>query len=304
MVKRDFLSIADLNATELLAILDRARRMKAGERGAPLAGKSVALLFEKPSLRTKASFMVGIQELGGYSFYMGRDEVGLGQREPIADVARVLSRYVQGIVARVFAHSSVAELAKYASVPVVNALSDWEHPCQTLADLQTIQEAKGRLAGVTIAFVGDGNNVSRSLALGAALVGARFVLAAPRGYELDAETVAKARSLARASGGSVRVVTDPKAAVAGADVVYTDVWTSMGQEAESQKRLQAFKGYTVDEALLAAAGPQAILMHDMPAHYGEEVPPGMLDHPRSVAFDQAENRLHAQKAALEFLLAR
>lgn len=304
MTKRDLLSIADLNGTEILAVLDRARRMKAGERTTPLVGKSIALLFEKPSLRTKASFMVGIQELGGYSFYMGREEVGLGQREPIADVARVLARYVQGIVARVYAHSSVVELAKYAPVPVVNALSDWEHPCQTLADLQTIQEVKGKLAGVTIVFVGDGNNVSRSLALGAALVGARFVLTTPRGYEMDADTLAKARTLAKASGGEVRVVTDPKAAVAGADVVYTDVWTSMGQEEESQKRRQAFRGYTVDEALLATAGPQAVLMHDMPAHYGEEVPPGMLDHPQSVAFDQAENRLHAQKAALEFLLAR
>ena len=265
----------------------------------PLAGKSVALLFEKPSLRTKVSFQVGVEQLGGHSLYMGGDEVGLGAREPVSDVARVLSGYVDCIVARVFSHGHLEELAEYASVPVINALSDWEHPCQTMADLLTVYEHKGGLEGRTLAYIGDGNNVARSLCLASPAVGMNFSCASPAGYELDEASVATAKKRGR---GTVRTVRAPSEAVSGADVVYTDVWASMGQESEADLRRQEFDGYTVDPALMAMANPGALFMHDMPAHYGEEVPPGMLEHPQSVAYPQAHNRLHAQKAVLEFLM--
>ena len=300
---KDLLSILDLSPRDIQDIVHRAHRMTVGPAMPALAGKTVALLFEKPSLRTRASFHVAVQQLGGYSFYMGPDEVGLGKREAVSDVARVLSRYVDCIAARVFFHSSLEELAKYASVPVINALSDWEHPCQILADLQTIHEHKGTLEGLKIAYVGDGNNVARSLCLGAASVGASFAIASPRGHSLDESTLERAQRRAASAGNrDVAALVDPREALSGADVVYTDVWTSMGQEAESETRRRDFKGYTVDAALLACAREDAILMHPMPAHYGEEVPPGMLEHPQSVAFDQAENRLHAQKAALELII--
>ena len=302
MPKRDLLSIADLNAQEIGQVLRRAAQMKLGGRNSALADKSVALLFEKPSLRTRASFHVAVQQLGGYSFYLGRDEVGLGVREPLADMARVLSRYVDCMVARVNLHHALQEMASYASISVINALSDWEHPCQALADLQTIVEHKGRLDGLKVAYIGDGNNVARSLCLGVVAMGASFVSASPPGYELDAETLSQAQERGTGHNGHLRSLVDPQEAVEGADVVYTDVWTSMGQEAEAVTRLEAFEGYQVDPQLLGRAKADAILMHPMPAHYGEEVPPGMLEHPRSVAFDQAENRLHAQKAVLEFLV--
>ena len=265
----------------------------------PLAGKSVVLLFEKPSLRTKVSFQVGVEQLGGHSLYMGGDEVGLGAREPVSDVARVLSGYVDCIVARVFSHGHLKELAEYASVPVINALSDWEHPCQTMADLLTVYEHKGGLEGRTLAYIGDGNNVARSLCLASPAVGMNFSCASPAGYELDDASVATAKKRGR---GTVKTVRAPSEAVSGADVVYTDVWASMGQESEADLRRQEFDGYTVDPALMAMANPGALFMHDMPAHYGEEVPPGMLEHPQSVAYPQAHNRLHAQKAVLEFLM--
>ena len=300
--KRDLLSIADLTGQETRGILRRSREMKANGSSQSLAGKSIALLFEKASLRTRASFQVGIQQLGGYSFYLGREEVGLGIREPISDVARVLSGYVDCIVARVYSHQALVELARYATVPVINALSDWEHPCQILADLQTVREHMGEPEGLKLTFVGDGNNVARSLCLALPAVGMSFTIAAPEGYNLDDESLDLARR--RAEDGSVQVLamTDPVQAVARADFVYTDAWTSMGQEAEADIRRQAFQGYTVDPGLLSRAGPDARFMHDMPAHYGEEVPPGMLDHPRSLAYEQAHNRLHTQKAVLEFLL--
>ncbi len=300
-MKRDLLSINDLSPEDVSNIIGRAIQMRAGATSNVLAGKSVALLFEKPSLRTRASFHVGIQRLGGYSFYLGRDEVGFGGREPISDMAQVLERYVDCLVARVFDHESLKELAKYADIPIINALSDWEHPCQTLADLQTIAAHKGGLHGRKICFVGDGNNVARSLALGAAGAGAEFSIASPAGYELDEETLARADMRGASRGGHAHQLRDPQEAVKDADVVYTDVWTSMGQEEESAIRLKAFEGYQVNPELLALAKPGAIFMHDMPAHYGEEVPPGMLDHPQSLAFDQAGNRLHAQAAAMEFL---
>ena len=302
MQGKDLLSIADLSSEDIAYIVHRAHQMTTEPARPVLAGKTVALLFEKPSLRTRASFHVAIQQLGGYSFYMGPDEVGLGEREPVSDVARVLSRYVDCIVARVFSHSSLEELGKYATVPVINALSDWEHPNQILADLQTIHERKGILQGLKIVFVGDGNNVARSLCLGAASVGAEFVIVSPPGYSLDEGTLVQARQRALAWNADVVALTSAPDAVTEADVVYTDVWTSMGQEAESEARRRDFNGYTVDSALLSCARREAILMHPMPAHYGEEVPPGMLEHPQSAAFDQAENRLHAQKAILEFIL--
>ena len=305
--KRDVLSVSDLTPAEMRGVVERAVVMKHEAAGQPLRGMRFALLFEKPSLRTKVSFQIGIEELGGYSTHMGPDEVGLGTREPVSDVARVLSGYVDGIIARVFSHEALKELGQYASVPVINALSDWEHPCQTMADLLTIRERFGPLSGQKLAFIGDGNNVSRSLCLGAPAVGMNFAIAAPHGYQLE-ESVFSAASErgARADGGprpTVHPLVRPEDAVADANVVYTDVWTSMGDEAETKQRLKAFQGYTVDAALMEIAAPGACFMHDMPAHYGEEVPPGMLEHKQSVAYQQAHNRLHAQKAMLEFLLS-
>ena len=308
--KRDFLSITDISADETRRLIARAMELKAaaaGDVAQLLAGKRVALLFEKPSLRTRVSFQIGIAELGGFSLYLSPDEVGLGRREPVSDVARVLSGYVDCIVARVNAHDSLAALAHYGAVPVVNALSDLEHPCQTIADLLTIAETYGGTDGLNLAYIGDGNNVARSLCLGAPAVGMNFAIAAPHGYQL-AESVfaAASRRGSRADGGpkpTVHPLVRPADAVADANVVYTDVWTSMGDEAEAEQRRRAFHGYTVDDALMAQAAPGACFMHDMPAHYGEEVPHGMLEHPQSAAYRQAHNRLHAQKAVLEFLLA-
>ena len=302
MPKRDMLSIADLTSQEVNSLLERAIQMKAGDQSRPLAGKMVALLFEKPSLRTRASFDVGVRQMGGHAFYLGPQEVGLGVREPVADVARVLTRYVDGIVARVFAHSNLEEMARYTTVPVINALSDWEHPCQTMADLLTIKEKKGNFRNITIVFVGDGNNVSRSLALGAALIGTRLIVASPRDYSLDDTSLAKATGLARDTGAEIVTTDQPHEAVQDADVVYTDVWTSMGQEEEAERRLKAFQGFMVDSDLMALAKPDAIFMHDLPAHRGEEVTDEVIEGPQSVVFDQAENRLHAQKAVMEFLI--
>ena len=302
MQGKDLLSILDLTSQDIQRVVRRAQQLAASSSGTAMAGKTAALLFEKPSLRTKASFHVAVHQLGGDSLYMGPDEVGLGVREPVSDVARVLSRYVDCIIARVFSHSSLTELGKYASVPVINALSDWEHPCQALADLQTIDERKGTLEGLKIVFVGDGNNVARSLCLGAASVGADFTIASPAGYGLDEKTLGLARERASAWNTNLLDQVNPREAVSDADVVYTDVWTSMGQEEEAQARRTAFEGYAVDSDLLSYARPDVIFMHPMPAHYGEEVPPGMLEHPRSVAIDQAENRLHAQKAVLELIM--
>jgi ornithine carbamoyltransferase len=300
--KRDFLSITDLSPEETRQVVRRALEMKAEETGKPLKGQKIALLFEKPSLRTRVSFQIGIQELGGYSIYLSPQEVGLGTREPVADVARVLSGYVDCIIARIFSHQHLLEMANYATVPVVNALSDREHPCQVISDLLTIAESKGELDGLKLAFIGDGNNVARSLCLGLPAVGMSFAIAAPKEYNLDKASLELGRG--RAGNGKVEVIstTDPVEAVRGADIVYTDVWTSMGNEAEADLHRRAFQGYTVDPALLGQAKPDARFMHDMPAHYGEEVSPGMLEHPQSVAYQQAHNRLHGQKALLEFIL--
>ncbi len=303
--KRDFLSVTDITPDETMALLKRARESKLLSKGEniPLAGKSVAILFDKPSLRTRVSFQVGIQELGGYSVFLGEEEVGLGRREPVSDVANVLSGYVDCIVARISNHDLISELAEHASVPVINALSDVEHPCQAMADLLTIYEHKDALEGLSLTFVGDGNNVARSLCLAAPAVGMNFTSASPQGYNLDEALLEKARSRANGSSVQVRTMTSPQEAVVGADVVYTDVWASMGQEAEAKARQTAFAGYTVNPELMRRANVGALFMHDMPAHYGEEVSPGMLEHPQSVAFPQAHNRLHAQKTIMEFLLS-
>ena len=303
--KRDFLSVTDITPDETMALLKRARESKLRPKGEnlPLAGKSVAILFDKPSLRTRVSFQVGIQELGGYSVFLGEQEVGLGRREPVSDVANVLSGYVDCIVARISNHNLISELAEHASVPVINALSDVEHPCQAMADLLTIYEHKDALEGLSLTFVGDGNNVARSLCLAAPAVGMNFTSASPQGYNLDEALLEKARSRANRSSVQVRTMTSPQEAVVGADVVYTDVWASMGQEAEAKARQAAFAGYTVNPELMRWANVGALFMHDMPAHYGEEVSPGMLEHPQSVAFSQAHNRLHAQKTIMEFLLS-
>ncbi len=307
--KRDLISITDLSAAESRKIIQRAREMKSNPGDRPLAGKCVALLFEKPSLRTRTSFDVGIQQLGGHPIYLGPQEVGLNHRESASDVARVLSGYVDCIVARVFSHSQLLELAKYATVPVINALSDVEHPCQIMADMITIEEHKGRLEGLKLSFIGDGNNVARSLCLGLPALGVSFAIATPRKhqrYDLDEDSLTLSRQRViqeRSNSVDVIALEDPVEAVHMADMVYTDTWTSMGQEAEAESRRQHFNGYTVNPELMAKANPGALFMHDMPAHYGEEVEEGMLDHPQSVAYDQAHNRLHAQKAILEFLLA-
>jgi ornithine carbamoyltransferase len=259
-------------------------------------------MFQKPSLRTRVSFELAMRQLGGQTVYLSPAEVGLGQRESVADVARVLSRYVDAMAVRTFSHQVLEELAGYASVPVINALSDWEHPCQALADLLTIVEKRGDLSGLTLAYIGDGNNVARSLMLAAALSGMNFSIASPAGYAIDDETLNLAQSNAVGTGGEILATEDPRQAVTGADVIYTDVWTSMGQEAESEARRQIFAGYQVNAELISLAREDAILMHPLPAHHGEEVAEGILDSPRSVIFDQAENRLHLQKALLAAIL--
>ena len=295
---KDFLSVADVAAHDVGPLIELAEAIKRGEAARPLTGKMIALLFEKPSLRTRVSFEVGIRQLGGECIYLSKDDVGLGVREPVADVARVLDRWVDGVVARVFSHESLELLSANMRAPVVNALSDLEHPCQAVGDLLTIKEHRAALSGQRVAFVGDGNNVAASLSLACASVGADVVLAAPEGYRVPGAVWRLANERAAMNGSKVEWEETPRQAVKGADVVYTDVWTSMGQEEESAARMKAFRDYRVDEELMGCAKPDAIFMHDMPAHEGEEIAEGMLDHPRSVVFDQAENRLHGQKAIL------
>ena len=298
-VSTGLLSVADLTPQEIQLLIENAAFLKRGQKAdTRLTGKTIALLFEKPSLRTRVSFEVGMSQLGGHSVYLSPSEVGLGKRESISDVARTLSRFVNGIVARTFAHQTVELLAKYGTVPVINGLSDYEHPCQALGDLLTIMEKKGDLSGLRLAYVGDGNNVARSLILAAAAVGMDFSIASPSGYELDKPALRQAKKLAAQSGAKIATTPDPRLAVKDADIVYTDVWTSMGQEAEAEIRRRAFASYQVDSALLSRAKKGALFMHPLPAHHGEEIAEGLLDHPQSVVFDQAENRLHIQKAIL------
>ena len=299
MKGKDLLSVADLTSDDISRLISDAVDLKAAGWLSTLSGKTLAIMFEKPSLRTRVSFELAMRQLGGQTIYLSPAEVGLGKREAVSDVARVLSRYVDAVAARTFSHQSLEALASYASVPVINALSDWEHPCQALADLLTIYEKKGELQGLALAFVGDGNNVARSLMLAASLSGMSFRIASPPGYALDDKTVALARSYA---DGEIVCTEDPRQAVDGADIVYTDVWASMGQEAEAEARRQVFAGYRVTDELLSLAGGEAIFMHPLPAHHGEEVAEGVIDSPRSVVFDQAENRLHLQKALLAQML--
>ncbi|MGB2694083.1 MAG: ornithine carbamoyltransferase [Dehalococcoidia bacterium] len=299
---RDLLSIGELTAEDLTHILSQAALLKRDGATSALAGQTLALLFEKPSLRTRVSFDVAMSQLGGHTVYLSQSEVGLGQREPVSDVARVLSRYVQGIVARTYAQQTLTDLAEHATVPVINALSDDEHPCQALADLLTIQEHKGGVRGVRIAFIGDGNNVAASLAQAGALGGAHLTIASPPGYRLPEDVLIQAEASAGDSDGSFRTVDSPEEAVEGADVVYTDVWTSMGQEDSYERRLSAFAAYQVTPKLMSLAKRDAIFMHDLPAHRGEETVEEVIEGPQSVVFDQAENRLHAQRAVLFLLL--
>lgn len=295
--RQGLLSIADLKPADIRQLIDGAARLKQGCLPDKLQGRTVALLFEKPSLRTRVSFEVAMEQLGGKALYLSPAEVGLGQREQVPDVARTLSRYVNGIIARTYSHHTLETLAQYATVPVVNALSDLEHPCQALGDLLTIYEKKGARK-LTVAFVGDGNNVSHSLLLVCAAVGIDFRIACPPGYEPKPDVWRHAAELAAASGARLSQVRHPEEAARGVDVVYTDVWTSMGQDNEAPVRRTAFAAYQVSPQLMSLAARDAIFMHPLPAHHGEEVVAGMIDHPQSVVFDQAENRLHIQKAIL------
>jgi ornithine carbamoyltransferase len=299
---RHFLSVADLSRDEALRLFELAaelkQRWKAGRRGTPLAGRTFALIFEKPSLRTRVTFEVGIIQLGGRAVYLSGHEIGLGTRESVPDVARNLSRWVDGIAARVYAHDTVETLARYATVPVINGLSDHEHPCQALADFFTLWERGVDFASLRLAWLGDGNNVCHSFLLLGALLGASLVVACPPAYAPDAGVQARVRRL----GGRLEVTDDPRQAATGADVIYTDVWTSMGQEAEREQRLEAFSRYQVSETIVGFAKPSALVMHCLPAHRGEEITDGVLDGPQSIVLDQAENRLHAQKAVILHLL--
>ena len=300
---RHFLSVTDLATSEVREVIARGRALKAGEPSQALVGKSIAILFEKPSLRTKLSFEVGIHRLGGHPVYFSPEEVGLGKREPVQDVARVMSRMADAAIIRTFDHGILEQFSEASTIPVINALTDGEHPCQTLADLQTIEESKGSLDGVRVAYIGDGNNVAISLALGMASTGGHLTIASPGGYTLPETTEIDVAPLNAQSGGSLKLVSDPIEAVSDADIVYTDVWTSMGQEEETQIRLEAFKGYQVNPELLDKAPSGVRFMHDLPAHPGEEISDGLLTDPRSIAFDQAENRLHAQAGLLHFLFS-
>jgi len=299
---KDLLSISALSSEDIHLLISDAVDMKAKGWLSLLDGKILALLFEKPSLRTRVSFEVAMRQLGGQAIYLSPAEVGLGERESVSDVARVLSRYVDVIAARTFSHQTLEVLASYSSVPVINALSDLEHPCQALADLVTIYEKKGALSDLTLAFIGDGNNVAHSLLLAASLTGMNFRIASPAGYAVQDRILHLAQDYAIDSGAEVFCTEEPHLAVSGADVVYTDVWASMGQEAEADKRRQAFAGYQVNSELLSLAKEDAIFMHDLPAHHGEEVAEGILDSPQSVVFDQAENKMHLLKALLAEIL--
>jgi ornithine carbamoyltransferase len=304
---KHLLTLADLSSEEIWCILHTARDLKAawkaGGNEPLLAGKSLAMIFEKPSLRTRTSFEMAMVHLGGHALYLSPEEIGLGRRESAADVARVLSRYVDGIEARVYAHRTVEELAAYATVPVINGLSEWTHPCQALGDALTIWERKGTIEGQQLAFIGDGNNVANSLLFLGGKLGLHVTVATPRGYEPHPAVLQLAREAAKVSGARLSVTNDPVKAVEHADLVYTDVWASMGQEQEAAQRRMCFAPYQVNAELMSHAPSSAQFMHCLPAHRGEEVTDNVADAPYSIIFDQAENRLHAQKAVLATLMA-
>jgi len=303
---RDFTRIGTWSAGELTTVLDLADELKRlqgeHEEHRLLAGRALGMIFQKPSTRTRVSFEVGIQQLGGFGLFLGANDLQLGRGETIRDTATVLSRYLDAIMIRTFAQEDVEQLAEHAAVPVINGLTDAAHPCQALADVMTIRERLGRLEGVRLAYLGDGNNVCVSLMAAAATLGLRFTAATPSGYEPPQAEVERARAVAEDSLATIDIVRDPREAVEGADVLYTDVWTSMGQDAERERRLRDLAGYGIDAALLRPADPGAIVLHCLPAHYGEEITEDVLYGPSSAVWDQAENRLHAQKALLALVV--
>lgn len=300
-MKRDFLTVLDFSKEELNTILRRAIDLKSGKDSGkcPLIGRSVGLLFEKPSTRTRVSFETAVYRLGGQSIYTSAGELQMGRGETIADTARTLSRYLDAVVIRTSSHSKIEEFASNATIPVINGLSDRHHPCQALADIMTILEKKRRLGGIRFAFIGDGNNVANSLVEASARMQIDLVIACPEGYEPDPEVLDRARESEK---GNIIILRDPREAAARADVIYTDVWISMGQEKEAEKRREKFRDYQVNDALLSSANEDAIVMHCLPAHRGEEITDSVMDGPHSVVFDQAGNRLYSQMALLEFLL--
>ncbi len=298
MKGKDLLSVSDLTREDIYSLISDAIDSRNDGWVTTLEGKVLALLFEKPSLRHRTAFEVAMRQAGGECIYLSPAEVGLGQRESVPDVARVLSRYVDCVALRTFSHATLCTFAEYAGIPVINALDDLEHPCQALADLMTIREKKGDLQGLTLAFVGDGNNVAHSLLLASALTGINFRIASPPGYGVEEEVLARARDYAKSAGSEIALSQNPKEAVAGADIVYTDVWTSMGQEAETEARRKAFAGFQVNGELLALAEEDAVFMHDLPAHRGEEVTDDVMDGLQSVVFDQAENKKHVIRTLL------
>jgi ornithine carbamoyltransferase len=303
---RDFLRVNDWEPERILEVLDLADRLKArikqGVKDPYLEGRSLGMIFSKPSTRTRVSFEVGIAQLGGNGLYLSANDLQLGRGETIKDTAIVLSRYLDGIMIRTFKQSDVDELAEYSTIPVINGLTDEFHPCQALADVMTIRERLGELEGVKVAYLGDGNNVCHSLMVACAKLGANFVAGVPEGYDPDPEVVGWAEAAAEASGASVKVVHDATEAARSADVLYTDVWTSMGQDEERDKRLRDLAGFGIDDRMVAIASNRAIVMHCLPAHYGEEVTEAVLHGSRSAAWDQAENRLHAQKALMALVI--
>ncbi|MBF0491030.1 MAG: ornithine carbamoyltransferase [Candidatus Omnitrophica bacterium] len=305
-MKKDMIRILDYSSAEIKALIDSADKLKKqkGKVSTHLKGKSVALVFQKPSNRTRVSFAVGVSELGGNCLYLGPDEISLGKRETTHDVAKTLSRYVHCIVARVFDNKDIVELAKHADVPVINALCDLYHPCQALADIQTIREQFGKFKGLTVAYVGDGNNVFHSLAAACAKVGINVRFAGPKGYDPDPSILKEIQVVAKANGCTVETGRDPQAAVKGAHVIYADVWVSMGQEAETKKRIKQFEGYQINSDLTKLADKNYKFMHCLPAHRGLEVTEDVIDGKHSIIFDQAENRLHAQKAVLLYLMKK
>lgn len=296
----NLISIADLSREDILRLVESAEafRIRRAEHGRPLEGKSLAMIFEKPSTRTRVSLEVAAWELGGHPLYLSSSELQLGRGETVADTARVLSRFVHGITARVFSHGTLVQLAEHASVPVVNALSDWEHPLQILADLQTMRQRFSSLDGLQVGWVGDGNNVCNSLILASAILGMQITVASPRGYEPHPRIIEQAKRL----GGSPRVVSDPEEAARGADVLVTDTWVSMGDEAEEAERLRVFGRYQVNSQLMALAKENAIAMHCLPAHRGQEITDDVMDGPQSAVFDEAENRMHTSKAVMAWLM--
>lgn len=303
---RDFLGLVDYQPDEIRYLIDLAielkRKQKSGEVYQPLKGKTLGMIFEKSSTRTRVSFEVGMFQLGGHGLFLSKNDIQMGRGETIRDTAQTLSRYLDGIIIRTFGHRNVVELARSATIPVINALSDQSHPCQALADYQTILEHKGKLEGLKVAYIGDGNNMVHSLMIGASKLGIHFASASPEGYDPDADQVKLAREFASQSGSKVDIVRDAREAVEGADIIYTDVWASMGFEAEQQERERAFKNYQVNEELAKHAKSDYLFMHCLPAHRGEEVSEGVIDGPHSIIFDEAENRLHAQKAVMAAIM--